>query len=117
MPCRRIGRSLLGGISLVMLAAASALAGSLVPDTDCPGLVCPLSDSALAVTINVSWQPDTNSLGFVDVFTEWSASESDPDGAIAGVPVGSHSTPAGAFTVSLTGLDPSDPRRASVVLS
>ena len=100
-----------------MLAAESALAGSLVPDADCPGLVCPLSDSALAVTINVSWQPDTNNLGFVDVFTEWRASESDPDGAIAGVPVGSHPTPLGAFVVSLTGFDPSVPRMASIFIS
>jgi len=117
MSCRRIGHSLLGGIVLVMVAAASALAGSLVPDADCPGLVCQLSDSALDVTINVSWQPDTNNLGFVDVFTEWRASESDPDGAIEGVPIGSHPTSSDAFTVFLTGFDPSVPRMASIFIS
>ncbi len=109
-----VSRALLGCVTLLLVTASSAQAGSLQPDADCPGLVCSLSTSALDVTIDVWWQPDTSNLGFVDVFTDWYVTETDPDDAIAGVPVGSNPAPSGAFTISLTNNDPSVPHTASV---
>jgi len=91
-------------------------AGSLDTDSDCPGRVCTLSESSLFVPITVAWQPDTNNLGFVDVFLEWRVSETDPEWVIEGADRPSSPFNFETFNVSATGFRSSAPRTASFTI-
>ena len=115
LACRAVGAALL---LVVSLSANEARSGTLVPDSDCPGFVCTLSPNGPTnVRLDVLWQPDTNNLGFVDIFLEWNASENDPDGAILGGDIGSNPFVPNAFSIFVTGVDPLVPHTASVRIS
>ena len=114
-------RLIASALFLVILTSSNAArSGTLVPDSDCPGFVCTLipdiNDPNRSVFLDVVWLPNTENLGFVDVFLEWNTSESDPDGAIVSRPSNSTSIVPNGFSVISTGVDPFAPHTASVTI-
>lgn len=110
---------------LVFVSGTSEVrAGTLLPDSDCPNFVCtlipdisdPINDPNRFVTLDVVWVPNTENLGFVDVFLEWSAYENDPDNAIGNGNVGSNTITPNAFFPVSTGVDPFVPHTATVTI-